>query len=135
MGIRLTALLITVAFLMTPIGTASAGDDEGNWRQGRIYYRMVCTACHKQMIGEGVSPMSRTIADWKVYMAQDKHDASGKTNPKVSYYTSQAYRESVKDKNKAAAKFIKMPGAQLLANVRAFLIHGAKDSDTPARCQ
>jgi len=67
-------------------------------------------------------------------MDADKHDASGKSKPKVSDYTSKAYRESIKDSNKAAKKFLKMPDAALFADVKAFVVHGAKDSDTPASC-
>ena len=134
MNLRLIILLSATAILFTPYSVALAEQKE-NWRQGRIYYRMVCTACHKEAIGKGVSPMSKTIAEWKSYIVANKHDASGKSNPSVKYYTSKEYRNDVQATNKAAEKFIDMPESQLLANVRAFLIHGAKDSDTPARCQ
>ena len=61
---------------------------------------------------------------------------SGKSNPKVSHYVSQAYRDSVKDTNKAAAKFVKMPAeSELLASVSAFAVYGAKDFDNPTGCQ
>ena len=33
------------------------------------------------------------------------------------------------------AKFLKLPDEEMMANVVAFYIHGAKDSDTPLRCQ
>jgi hypothetical protein len=72
-----------------------------------------------------------TKAEWKAYIAADKH-AKGKDS--VKYYVSQEYRNSIKDTNKAAAKFASMPDEEMLANVQAFVIHGAKDSDTPARC-
>ena len=61
-------------------------------------------------------------------------DSHAKGKDKVSYYVSKEYRESIKGSNRAAAKFIKMPAASLFADVRAFVIHGAKDSDNPARC-
>lgn len=110
---------------------------EGDWRLGRVYYRMVCTACHSTPEGGGhaIAPSAKTKAEWTAYMAADKHDAGGKSNSKVSYYTSAAYRESVKDSNKAAAKFLKMPEAELKAAVDAFVVYGAKDSDNPASCQ
>lgn len=127
-------LLPTVFLLLTPMQELFAADD-GNWKRGRIYYRMVCTACHKAMTGKSISPVTKTIAEWKAYIDADKHDASGKSNPSLKYYVSTEYRESIKDKNKVAKKLLKIPDAEMLADVRAFAIHGAKDSDTPARCQ
>lgn len=134
MIIRPVCLLLLGLVLAVPMPVFAA-DDDGNWRRGRIYYRMTCTACHKEMTGNAISPMSRTIAEWKAYVAADKHDASGRSNPSLKHYVSKTYRASVKDTNKAAAKFIDLSDEQLLADVRAFVVHGAKDSDTPARCQ
>ncbi len=113
---------------MTPF---LAQADDGNWKKGRIYYRMVCTACHADSAGGAISPSTMTKAEWGTYIDADSH-AKGKD--KVSYYVSRAYRESIKDSNKAAAKFLKVPDAELMADVKAFVIHGAKDSDNPARC-
>ena len=123
---------LLTALLVGSIGipfVAQAAD--GNWKRGRIYYRMVCTTCHVDSAGGSISPSTKTIAEWKQYIATDKH-AKGKD--KVSYYVSKEYRESIKDSNKAAAKFIKISNEDLLADVQAFVIHGAKDSDNPARC-
>lgn len=44
------------------------------------------------------------------------------------------YRESIKDTNKAAKKFLKLPEQQIYADVLTFTVSGAKDSDTPASC-
>ena len=130
----ITIPLLSALFL-TGIAPPLPAAEDGNWRRGRIYYRMVCTACHKDMAEKAISPMSRTIAEWKAYVAADKHDATGKSNPSLKYYVSSTYRDSVKDKNKAAAKFLTLPEDELLADIRAWVVHGAKDSDTPARCQ
>ncbi len=108
--------------------------DGANWKRGRVYFRMVCTGCHSEMLGSPIAPNSRTIAEWTAYMDANKHDASGKTKPAVSDYTSTEYRESVKDSNKAAKKFLKMSDDALFADVKAFVVYGAKDSDTPASC-
>ena len=116
-----------VGLLMSPL----LAQADGNWKKGRIYYRMVCTACHKDHAGGAIPPSAKTKAEWKAYIEADSH-AKGKD--KVSYYVSKAYRESVKDSNRAAAKFLKVPDAALLADVKAFVIYGAKDSDNPARC-
>ena len=120
--------------LFTHIGNAFAADIKPNKRRGQVYYRMVCTVCHKQMTGKPISPADRTMAEWRTYFNAGKHDASGKTNPNLRYYTSRAYRESIKDKNKAAKKFLKLPDEQIYADVRKFAVTGAKDSDSPATC-
>ena len=130
---RRTILMgIAAAGLLAATGAQAA---EGDWRLGRVYYRMVCTACHTEGGGKAIAPSDKTKAEWTVYLAADRHDATAKANPKVSHYWSQAYRDSVKDKNKAAAKFLKMPDAELQAAVGAFAVYGAKDSDNPASCQ
>ena len=124
--------LFAISLMLCLFGTAiPLHAEDGNWKVGRIYYRMVCTACHTEHAGGAISPATMTKAEWKAYIAADKH-AKGKDS--VKYYVSQEYRNSIKDTNKAAAKFASMPDEEMLANVQAFVIHGAKDSDTPARC-
>ena len=122
------ATVITLVMFGVPYLVQAA---DGNWKRGRIYYRMVCTACHVDQAGGSIAPSTKTIAEWKAYIDADKH-AKGKD--KVSDYVSKDYRNSIKATNKAAAKFIKISNEDLLADVKAFVIHGAKDSDTPARC-
>lgn len=128
---KLVKTLFT-ALVLSSIGLPFiAQADDGNWKRGRIYYRMVCTTCHVDKAGGSISPATKTIAEWKAYIEADQH-AKGKD--KVSYYVSKEYRESIKADNKAAAKFIKLSDEDLLADIKAFVIHGAKDSDNPARC-
>ena len=117
------------------MGVGEALAAGGNWKLGRVYSRMVCNSCHKKVGVPISSPNLRTIAEWKAYFAANKHDASGKTTHPYSYYTSQEYRNSIKANNKAAAKFQKLPDDVMLSHMNAWLLHGAKDSDTPARCQ
>jgi hypothetical protein len=122
------------ALLSFIVGSAFAADIEANKKRGQVYFRMVCTACHVDMTGTTIPPAGRTMAVWRTYLKTDKHDVSGKTNPSVRYYLSQAYRESIKDQNKAAKKFLTLPDEQLYADVHEFTVNGAKDSDTPATC-
>ena len=132
---RYLAVLMAVSILL-PMGLVyAAEDDEGDWRRGRIYYRTTCTDCHKQMTGEGISPAEKTIAEWKAYLDVNKHDQSGRTNPFVIYYVSREYREAVRDKNKVVNKLIDLSDETLMTDVRAFLVHGASDSDNPTRCR
>jgi hypothetical protein len=128
-GLSLAALMFSV------VGDAFAADIKANKKRGQVYYRMVCTTCHVDMTGAAISPAGRSMAEWRAYLDADKHDASAKTNPTVRYYLSHAYRESIKDRNKAAKKFLDVPDAQLYADVYQFAVNGAKDSDTPATCK
>jgi cytochrome c2 len=119
--------LLALGLLASPLLARA----EGDWKKGRIYYRMICTSCHTEKAGGAISPTTKTMAEWKAYIAADKH-AKGKDS--LKYYVSKAYRESIKATNKAAAKFIDDAEATLLEDVKAFVIKGAKDGDAPAKC-
>ncbi|MCW9033761.1 MAG: hypothetical protein OQJ97_06030 [Rhodospirillales bacterium] len=125
---------ITLAAMLPLMDSAQAAN-EANWKIGRVYNRLVCNACHRLDDGKVVSPYERNKADWQVYFAADSHDTTGKANPSAKYYMGTDYRESIKATNKAAAKFLKMPNAIMEGHVIEFYLRGAKDSDTPARCQ
>jgi hypothetical protein len=131
-------IFITILAL-TLLGLSSvtkAEEVEGNWKNGRIYYRMVCTDCHVKQAGGKISPSEKTKAEWLDYFEKNLHgpqDAPAKFA--ATYFVSQEYRESIKDTNRAAAKMLKIPDDKLLADVKAFLVHTAKDSDQPARCE
>jgi hypothetical protein len=107
--------------------TAQAADA----KRGRVYYRMVCTVCHMEKLGGPISPNSKTRADWTAYLQADKH-AKGKET--VKHYFSKEYRASIKAKNQAAAKYAEVPDAELMEDVKTFVVGGAMDSDTPTSC-
>lgn len=121
---------LTIAAVLS-LFAASAFAYDANWKRGRIYYRSVCTSCHvAQPIGS-INPNARTVAEWTAYLTADKH-AKGKES--VKQYVSKAYRASIKASNKAAEKFADVPDEELAADIKAFLIKGAKDGDSPASC-
>lgn len=126
------AVLVVILLAVSPVVEAA----KGNWKKGRIYYRMVCTDCHINQAGGKISPAEKTKAEWADYFEKNIHgpqDAPAKYA--ASYFVSKEYRESIKDTNRAAAKMLKIPDEQLLEDVKAFLIHTAKDSDQPSRCE
>lgn len=108
---------------------------EGNKRRGQVYFKKICTACHVESTGKPIPPNTKTIAEWRAYMKADKHAQAGKANPSIRYYASQEYRKSVQDQNKAAKKFLALPDEQIYLDVLAYVVYGAKDSDTPLSCQ
>ncbi len=110
--------------------TAASAYD-GDWKRGRVYYRGVCTECHNTLPGGPIAPSAYTMAEWKAYLDADKH-AKGKDT--VKQYVSAAYRESIKASNKVADKFAAAPDQELLEDVKAFAVNGAKDGDAPASC-
>ena len=128
--LTLCAMALTSA--MTPV---LAQEDEGDHRKGRLYYRSVCTSCHQEMAKKSIPPNAYTKAQWTAYFKADKHDKTGKSKTSLKYYTSRAYRESVKAGNKIAEKFIEVPDAEMHAHLRAWVIYGAKDSETASGCQ
>ena len=126
----LLALFIISGFAVAPTTHYAA---EGNWKMGRIYYRMVCTQCHKEQTGKAIAPASYTKAEWNTYIMLNRH---AKGQDAFDYYVSTAYRDSIKAKSKIVRnkKFTAKSPEELMADVHAFVIHGAKDSETPARC-
>jgi len=126
--INLIASALLAGIVMLPIAVQAA---DGDWKRGRVYYRMVCTACHTTTPAGAIAPNARTKADWTAYLQADKH-AKGKDTVKL--YVSKQYRDRIKATNKAAATFADVPEADLLNDVRAFMLRGAKDGDEPASC-
>ena len=127
--------LLTILTLIFAYSThLFAADQKPNKKRGQVYFKMVCTVCHKETAGRAIPPSDDTMALWSNYFNTDVHDKTGKTNSSVRYYISQDYRQCIKEKNKAAKKFLKLSDDQLYADLQHFVVNGAKDSDTPATC-
>lgn len=123
---------LSVAALIALMGASFAAQAyDADWKRGRIYYRSVCTSCHTASPIGGINPSTKTKAEWAAYMLLDKH-AKGKET--VSKYVSTAYRASIKATNKTAEKFADVPDKELMEDIKAFLLKGAKDGDSPATC-
>lgn len=127
---------IFVGLLVVLLGFSSLAEAKGNWKKGRIYYRMVCTECHVEQAGGAISPSEKTKVEWVDYFDKNIHGPQGEpTKFTASYFVSKDYRESIKNTNRAAKKMLKIPEEQLLEDVKAFVVHTAKDSDQPSRCE
>ena len=128
--------MLAALIFITLFGFSSVVAAKGNWKKGRIYYRMVCTECHIQQAGGAISPAEKTKAEWFDYFEKNLHgpqDAPAKYA--ASYFVSKEYRESIKHTNRAAKKMLNIPEDKLLEDVKAFVDHTAKDSDQPSRCE
>ena len=127
-------VLVSILSLLLTYSFGSFAVDKPNKKRGQVYFRMVCTVCHKDTAGRSIPPADYTMEQWQSYFNVDSHDKTGKTNNKTSYYVSTDYRQSIRNSNKAAKRFMNLSNQQLLADVRKFAVNGAKDSDTPATC-
>ena len=123
LGLKMLAIMLGSGAM----SAAHAYDND--WKRGRIYYRQVCTSCHTAELKKPVEPNGRTMAEWAAYFQADKH---GKVT--VKHYFSSQYRDSIKAKNAAAAKYAALPEKDLIEDVKAFLHKSAKDGDSPAGC-
>jgi cytochrome c5 len=123
---------INAAALIALLGASLAAQAyDADWKRGRVYYRSVCTSCHTAAPIGAINPSTKTKADWSANLLLDKH-AKGKDT--VSKYVAKSYRASIKATNKAAEKFAETPDQELMQDIKAFLIKGAKDGDSPATC-
>ena len=134
-GLLVAAALAVTIGAQPIIAKSTKAAGKANWKVGRVYNRLVCNACHRLDGGQVTSPYDRKMAEWNAYFKADIHAKGGPINASVRYYASQEYRSSIQHENKAAAKFLKVSSDEMMAHVIEFYIHGAKDSDTPARCQ
>lgn len=125
------AYTLSLSLLGCGLMASAASAADGDWKRGRVYYQKVCTDCHTAKAGGAIAPNARTIADWTTYLKADKH-AKGKDSLKK--YVSKEYRASIKATNKAAEKYAEVPDEQLFNDVKAFMLKGAKDGDSPASC-
>jgi cytochrome c5 len=123
---------LAVVAVMLGAGAMNAAQAyDADWKRGRIYYRQVCTACHSAEVKKVFDPNGRTMAEWAAYFQADKHNKGKDT---VKLYFSKQYRDGIKAKNPAAAKYADVPEKDLLEDVKAFLHKSAKDGDAPAGC-
>jgi mono/diheme cytochrome c family protein len=105
----------TIRFLICLIAAlaviyAGTPTPKGNETKGRYYFKQTCKDCHtKGAKGGEVTPLTKTIAQWKAYFAKGKHNAGAEPLAKV------------------------MPEAQLL-DVQTFLAAHAADSLQPETC-
>ena len=123
--------VLSLCLLGCGLVASAANAADGDWKRGRVYYQHVCTDCHKAKAGGPIAPNTRTMADWTTYLIADKH-AKGKES--LGKYTSKEYRASIKATNKAAEKYAAIADEQLFNDIKAFMLKGAKDGDSPASC-
>ena len=108
MGNRILRLLATILVLGISISTFAA--PKGNEGKGRYYFRQTCKNCHtKGAAGGEITPLSKTMDQWRKYFAAGKHN-HGK-EPLTAVMT-----------------------AEQLLDAQTFLVNHAADSLQPETC-
>ena len=125
------AYTLSLCLLGCGLTASAASAADGDWKRGRVYYQKVCPDCHTVKAGGPIAPNARTMADWTAYLNADKH---AKSKDSLKKYVSKEYRASIKATNKAAEKYAEVPDEQLFNDIKAFMLKGAKDGDSPASC-
>jgi mono/diheme cytochrome c family protein len=104
--ISLTVFFAAFAFSVV----FSSEQKKGNQAKGRYYFRQACKNCHaKGGAGGEVTPLSKTMAQWKTYFANARH-------------------------SKGTESLIKVMPAEQINDVGAYLVEHAADSLQPETC-
>ncbi len=97
-----------IVLLAGGLTVAQAAEPKGNEGKGRYYFRQTCKDCHtKGAKGGEVSPLTKTMAQWKTYFLKAKHNG---------------------------APLATVMGADQLRDVQTFLVSHAADSLQPEPC-
>src|SRR5579863_308628 len=109
---RFAKLTVVLMFSILALGLFSGvrAAQRGSETKGRHFFKDNCRQCHtKGAVGGDITPMNKTMAQWRAYFAAGTHD-HGK-EPLTKY----------------------LPADQLL-DASAFLINHAADSPQPETC-
>ncbi len=102
--------LAQICVLGSALVLIASVNPKGNEGKGKYYFKQTCKDCHtKGAKGGEVSPLTKTMAQWRSYFAKGKHAASAEPLTKF------------------------MPAEQLL-DVQTFLVNHAADSLQPETC-
>ena len=69
---RQACFVFLFALVLTSLLSAYA-QVQANWERGRIYSRLVYSACHKAETGNTISSDIRSMAESRAYMAAARH--------------------------------------------------------------
>jgi cytochrome c5 len=103
--IRILAVVLVTALTVTAIAAT-----KGNEGKGRYFFRQTCKECHtKGAVGGEITPLSKTMDQWRKYFAAGKH-------------------------NHGKESLAKVMAAEQLTDAQAFLVGHAADSLQPETC-
>jgi len=104
------ALLVAGTLTLSPAAELKSNEPKGNEGKGRYYFRQTCKSCHtKGAKGGEVSPLTKTMAQWRSYFLKAKHSGGAET-------------------------LVQLLNADQLRDVQTFLVAHAADSLQPETC-
>ena len=107
---RISSILLGCAAAIVFTSVLPAAEVKGNEGKGRYYFRQTCKNCHtKGEKGGEVTPLSKTIAQWRTYFTKATH-------------------------NRGAEPLTKVMPAEQIRDVQMFLVAHAADSLQPETC-
>ena len=111
---RILKLLLSITIGLLCVSWLFAAKDvnpvKGNEAKGRYYFRQNCKECHtKGAKGGEVTPLTKTMAQWKLYFEKGKHSG-------------------------VADGLAKILTPEQLHDVQTFLVNHAVDSPQPETC-
>ena len=99
-----------MAAMLSTVTAASIQPGKGNEGKGRYYFKQTCKECHtKGAKGGEVTPLTKTMAQWRSYFVKAKHEGGAET-------------------------LIKFMTPEQLHDVETFLVNHAADSLQPETC-
>jgi mono/diheme cytochrome c family protein len=109
-SVMIFSCLVVFLLVLAFSAAMSAEQKKGNQAKGRYYFRQTCKSCHsKGQPGGEITPMSKTMAQWKKYFDAAKHNKGSEALTKV------------------------MPPEQI-TDVGSYLVEHAADSLQPETC-
>jgi cytochrome c553 len=103
-------LVVVVLLLLSGLFSSLRAGQKGSETKGRHYFRQTCKECHvKGAAGGEVTPLNKTMAQWRAYFAKGTHNHGKEPLAKL------------------------LPEDQLL-DASTFLINHAADSPQPETC-
>ncbi len=106
----MTALKAIIASLVLLLVASVALASKGNEGEGRYYFRQTCKNCHtKGAAGGEITPLSKSMDQWRKYFAAGKH-------------------------NHGKEPLEKVMSSEQLADVQTFVVNHAADSLQPETC-
>lgn len=107
---RRVSYAVPVMLLCGAALVAGSVNPKGNEGKGKYYFKQTCKTCHtKGAAGGEVSPLTKTIAQWRTYFTKGRHSGAAESLTKF------------------------MPAEQLI-DVQTFLVNHAADSLQPETC-
>ena len=127
-------LIVAAASLSCLVAlTTAASAYDGDWKRGRVYYQGVCTPCHK-----ATSQVRRASRPTPIRSPNGTPICRPTSTRAARIRSSNTCRRPIAARSRRRTRwptrFQPVSDQDLLHDVKAFVVNGAKDGDAPAGC-